>query len=184
MPEELKQVADRIRELREISGLSQETIAHELGIPVELYREYEAGVSDMPVSILFKIAGRFQVEFSTLITGEEPRLRTYAVTRKGKGVSVERRQDYKYQSLAYNFVRKKAEPFLVTVEPKPEGTPVHFNSHPGQEFNYVLEGDLLIIINGKEKILSEGDAIYFDSAAPHGMKALNGKTARFLAVIL
>lgn len=184
MPEELKQVADRIRELREISGISQETMAHDLEIPVELYREYEAGASDIPVGILFKIAGKFQVEFTTLITGEEPRLRTYAVTRKGKGVSVERRQDYQYQSLAYNFIRKKAEPFLVTVEPKTEETPVHFNSHPGQEFNYVLEGDLLIIINGKEKILSEGDAIYFDSAAPHGMKALNGKTARFLAVIL
>lgn len=184
MQEELKQVAIRIKELREISGISQETMAHDLEIPVDLYKQYEAGASDIPVGVLFKIASKFKVEFTTLITGEEPRLRTYAVTRNGKGVSVERRQDYQYQSLAYNFIRKKAEPFLVTVQPKPEDTPVHYNSHPGQEFNYVIEGTLLIVINGKEKILNEGDAIYFDSAAQHGMKALNGKAAKFLAIII
>ena len=184
MPEELKKVAIRIRELREISGISQETMAHDLEIPVALYRDYEAGATDIPVGVLFKIAGKFRVEFTTLITGEEPRLRTYALTRKGKGVSVERRQDYQYQSLAYNFIHKIAEPFLVTVQPKPEDTPVSFNSHPGQEFNYVLEGTLMIVINGKELILNEGDSLFFDSVAKHGMKALNNKTAKFLAIIL
>jgi quercetin dioxygenase-like cupin family protein len=106
------------------------------------------------------------------------------LTRKDKGASVERQKAYKYQSLAQHFIHKKAEPFLVTVEPGMEEAPVHLNSHPGQEFNYILEGTLLISIEGRELVLNEGDSLFFDSNAPHGMKALNGQVAKFLAIIL
>ena len=182
--EELKMVAARMKGLREINGVSVETLAKELGITKSLLLDYESGEVDIPVGILFQVAQRFGVELSSLITGEEPRLRTYAVTRKGKGVSVERRQDYKYQSLAYNFINKKAEPFLVIVEPEKEPAPVNFNSHPGQEFNYVLEGTLKVILNGYEVVLDEGDALFFDSSMEHGMKAMGGRPAKFLAVIV
>ncbi|NLW09437.1 MAG: helix-turn-helix domain-containing protein [Firmicutes bacterium] len=184
MPEELKMLAARIKGLREINGVSVETLAKELGVSKDLLLAYESGETDIPVGILFKIAKRFGVELSSLLTGEEPKLRTYAVTRNGKGVSVERRRDYKYQSLAYNFINKKIEPFLVTVEPEPELAPVNFNSHPGQEFNYVLEGTLKVILNGYEVLLNEGDALFFDSNVEHGMKAMGGRPAKFLAVIV
>mgnify|MGYP000781359665 FL=1 len=72
----------------------------------------------------------------------------------------------------------------MTVEPKPEGTPIYFNSHEGQEFNLVIEGRMLLNMNGKELILNAGDSLYFDSSIPHGMMALDGKTVKFLAVIL
>ena len=183
MQEEIKQIASRIKELREIFGVTMETLAQEFNVPINLYQEYESGNVDIPVSILYKISHRFKVELTSLITGEEPRLHTYALTRGGKGVSVERRKDYKYQSLAYNFIDKKAEPFLVTVEAETASTPISFNSHPGQEFNYVLEGTLKIVLDGHELILNTGDSLFFDSGVNHGMKAMNGKTAKFLAII-
>jgi quercetin dioxygenase-like cupin family protein len=182
--EQIQQVAARIKELRELFNVSVDSLAETIGISKELYEEYEGAKTDIPVGVLAKIAHRFNVELATLITGEEPRLHTFALTRKGKGASVERQKAYKYQSLAHHFVRKKAEPFLVTVEPGADDMPVHLNSHPGQEFNYVLEGDLLISVEGHEMILHEGDSLFFDSNAPHGMKALNGKAAKFLAIIL
>jgi len=182
--QELELVAARIRELREIHHLSVETLARELGVAKEEFLDYESGKADIPVSVLFKLAQRFGVELSSLLTGEEPKLRTYALTRKGKGVAVERRRDYKYQSLAYNFAHKKAEPFLVTVEPEPQEMPVNFNRHPGQEFNYVLEGTLKVILDGHELVLNEGDALFFDANLPHGMKAMDGRPARFLAIII
>ncbi len=181
MEEEIRQIATRIKEIREIYGYTQEQLAEELEITVTLYRNYESGQEDIPVGILHKIARVFNMELSSLITGEEPRLRTYALTRKGKGVSVERRKDYKYQSLAYNFILKKGEPFLVTVEP---GRPLKLNNHPGQEFNYLLSGKLKVVLDGNEIILNPGDSLYFDSGKDHGMQALNGKPAQFLAVIL
>lgn len=183
MQEEIKQIATRIKELREIFSVSVETLVKEFNVSKDLYEQYESGQADIPVSILYKIAHRFNVELAALITGEEPRLHTYALTRKGKGISVERRKDYIYQSLASNFINKKADPFLVTVESETKDIPVNFNSHPGQEFNYVLEGTLKVVLNGHELTLSEGDSLFFDSSISHGMKALNGKTAKFLAII-
>ena len=91
---------------------------------------------------------------------------------------------YKYESLASGFKDRIADPFIVTVEPKPEGTAVYFNTHEGQEFNLVIEGRLLLNINGKELILNPGDSLYFDSSKPHGMLALDGKTVKFLAVVM
>ena len=61
---------------------------------------------------------------------------------------------------------------------------MHYNAHSGQEFNLVLEGRMLIHIDGKEVTLNQGDSIYFNSKLPHGMKALDGKTVRFLAIIM
>lgn len=184
MSDQIKQIAVRLKELREISGISPETLSKEFGISVATYKEYESGNVDIPVSFLYEAAGKFNVELTAILTGENPKLQTYCLVRKDKGVSVERRKEYKYQNLAFNFVHKKAEPFLVTVEPDTDDKPVHYNSHPGQEFNYVLEGSIKIIVNGHELILNEGDSLFFDSGANHGMKALNGKPAKFLAVIL
>ena len=184
MSGQIRQIAERIKELREISGISIETLAREFGISAGTYADYESGNVDIPVSFLYEVANKFKVELTAILTGEGPRLHTYSLVRDGKGVGVERRKQYKYQSLAYNFAHKKSEPFLVSVEPEAEDTPVHYNSHPGQEFNYVLEGTLKIYIGDRELILNPGDSFYFDSGINHGMKALNGKPARFLAIIV
>jgi mannose-6-phosphate isomerase-like protein (cupin superfamily) len=184
MNEQIRQIAERVRSLREIARLSIETCAQDLAIPSETYREYESGAIDIPVSFLYQIAHKFQVELSSILTGEEPRLRIYSVTRGGRGVKVERFKDYDYQSLAFNFIDKKMEPFLITVVPRPESAPIPLNSHPGQEFEYVLEGTLKIVVGGHEVVLSVGDSIYFDSSHPHGIKAVGNAPAKFVAVIL
>jgi len=184
MSEQIMQIAMRIRELREIAGLSIQDLAKEFKISEELYEQYESGTVDIPVSFLYEVAQKFNVHLTAILTGEDPKLNIYSVTRKGKGIHVERRKDYKYQSLAYNFKHKKAEPFLVTVEPESPEAPFSLNSHPGQEFDYVLQGTLKIKIDNHELILHEGDSIFYDSSFPHGMKALNGQPVQFLAVIL
>jgi len=180
MQEKIKQVASRIKELREIFGVSCGSLAGEFNIPEADYRRYESGAVDIPVGILYQIAHRFQVELTSLLTGEEPRLHTYAVTRSGQGVSVDRSRDYRYQSLAYNFIHKRAEPFLVTVEPGPD----HFNSHPGQEFHYVLAGTLRVMLDQHELVLEPGDSLYFNSSVAHSLTAMHNAPAQLLAVIV
>lgn len=184
MQEKIKEIASRVRELRELSEISAEKMAEYLQVSDETYEKYENGTEDIPASVLFEIAHRLQVDMATLLTGEEPRMNIFTVTRNGKGVSVERRKQYKYQNLAEKFIHKKAEFFVVTVEPKPQGMKPDTNSHPGQEFNYVLEGSLKVYIHNNEIILNEGDSIYFDSSYEHAMEALEGEPARFLAVIM
>ncbi len=183
MSDQIRQIAARIRDLRDIAGLSIETVAGELGITVEEYREFEGGEVDIPIGFLYELANRFHVELTAILTGEDPKLHTYCLVRKDKGVSVDRKNPYKYQSLAYNFINKKSEPFMVTVEPEADDIPIHLNNHPGQEFNYVMEGTLMIYLDGHQLILNEGDSLYFDSGCNHGMKAVGGKRAKFLAII-
>ncbi len=183
MNEKVKEIGARIHELRELSEISAAHMAKIVEIPLRAYNKFETGEEDIPASVLFKISQELNVDMSLLLTGEAPRMNIYTVTRKGKGVNVERRADYSYQNLAANFHHKKAEPFLVTVDPKPVDTPLCINSHPGQEFDYILEGTLKVMIHHHEITLEPGDSIFYDSSYGHGMEALHGKTARFLAII-
>jgi len=184
MNEQIRQIAERIREIREISGISSETMAEKLGVPAEKYMLYEEGETDIPVGMIFNISELFNVELSVLLGGDNPKLRIYSLVRNGKGLKLERRKQYRYESLASNFIHKRAEPFMVTIDPNPENTLMEFNSHPGQEFNFVIEGTMMTIIDGHEIILNKGDSIYFDSGYKHAMKALNNEKVKLLAIVL
>lgn len=184
MTTDLSQIGERIKGLRDAFDYSPEEMAKRLEVEVDDYILYEAGKRDISVSFLQRIEREFNVDISTLMFGTEPRMNSYFVTRKDKGVSVERVSAYKYQSLTAGFTNNVAEVFVVTVEPKPMEEDFFKNIHPGQEFNMVLEGSMMLHINGKDLILNQGDSIYFDSSLPHGMKALHGKSVKFLAVIL
>jgi transcriptional regulator with XRE-family HTH domain len=184
MTEEISQIAERLKGLRTDEGISLETMARECGVAPEQFAGYESGRVDIPVGILHTASRRLGVELTSLLTGEEPKLRRFCLTRKGKGVDVRRTAAYKYHSLAYNFVQRKAEPFIVTVEPKPEGTPLSLNNHPGQEFEYVLSGKVRFMVQGTEILLEEGDSLYLDSTLQHGLQAVGGRVARLLAILV
>jgi len=70
MSENIRNIAMRIRELRDIAGISLETLAHEFGISRDAYQEYESGETDIPVNFLFQVSHRFGVELTDLLTGE------------------------------------------------------------------------------------------------------------------
>jgi len=184
MTDQIKQIAERIKEIREISSVSAETMAQKLGLSTDQYNLYETGNVDIPVGIIFEIAELFNIELSVMLGGNNPKLHVYSVVRKDKGLKLERRKQYKYESLAHNFIHKKAEPFMVTIDPHENEILMDFNSHPGQEFNYVFKGSMLIVIDGHEIILNEGDSVYFDSGYKHAMKALNNEQVKFLAIVL
>jgi transcriptional regulator with XRE-family HTH domain len=178
------QIAERLRGLRDSMGASVEEMAEAAHVSVEEYCELESGRVDIPVSALQRISLAYKVDLSALMYDNEPKMSSYFITRKDMGASVQRTEAYRYSSLAAGFMGRKADPFVVTVHPKPEDEPVYLNTHGGQEFNMVLQGRMLLRINGKDLTLEEGDSIYFNSELPHGMKALDGKMVVFLAVIL
>lgn len=184
MDEQIKQIGERVRGLRDALDLSIEEMAADCQLDLKQYQQIESGESDISVSTLQRIAHRFDIPLDILMFGEEPKMSSYFLTRKGTGISVERTKAYKYESLASGFRNRKADPFIVTVEPKPDDTPMYYNTHSGQEFNLVIEGRLLLSINGKELVLNPGDSLYFNSSLPHGMKALDGKTVKFLAIVM
>ena len=180
MREELLWVAQRILGMRELSNLTPEEVAKVVGLDTDTYLAYEQGEADIPVSVLYELSHLYHIDLTVFLTGEEPRVTDYFVVRKNRGVAVDRRKEYDYQNLAYGFIDKFMEPFVVKVVPRDEYSQY---AHVGQEFSYVLEGTLQIFIGKYDVILDEGDSVYFSSEKPHGMRALHGKPAKFLSIL-
>lgn len=164
-----KDIAPRLRGLRDAMDLTVEDMAAQIGVSAADVLKYESGESEIPVSYLFTVAQVFQVDLTVLISGKEAHLHTASLVRNGKGMSVERRKDYDYKSLAYRFVGRRMEPFIVNVPPKAKEA-LTFNEHPGQEFIYMLKGRLEITLGGTEYVMEPGDSLYFTSRTPHALR--------------
>lgn len=181
--EAYKDIAPRLRGLREAVDMSIEELAEQTGVTAEQAAVYESGSVEIPVSYLVSVAHVCGVDLTELLSGGEARLHSYSLVRKGKGLSVERRKDYDYKSLAYKFVGRRMEPFMVRVPPKEEEN-MNYTTHPGQEYIYMIEGRLEIRLEKNVEILEPGDSLYFSSHTPHAMRGLDGKEALFLDVIM
>lgn len=184
MNAQIQEIALRLRGLRDVMEITTDEMALICNVSYAEYLTYESGEQDIPMAALQNISRHFNFDLSALLFGSEPHLHSFFLTRAGLGTAMERTHTYKYQALASGFVGKKAAPFIVTVESKSDDYPLTLNSHEGQEFNYILEGSMLLSVDGHELILEEGDSLYFDSSKPHGMKALGNKPVKFLAFIV
>ncbi len=182
MDNQIVEIAERIRALREIEDVSLEEMADATEKSVQEYRGYENGEKDFSFSFLFNVANRLGVDITELLTGENAKLRKFAYVKAGGGLKMERRKAYKYQHLAAVFQHRRMEPFLVTVEPK-DTEAVQKHAHDGQELNYVVEGNMTMFIGDAEVYVSPGDTIYFDAGTPHAMRAEQEMPCKFLAVI-
>lgn len=184
--EAIKQIGHRLKGLREVLDIPVEEIARLCDITPEEYLQMENATESgyLHVSRLQKIARQYGVSLDELLFGEEPRMSSYFITRKGKGPTVERQKAYKYQSLAGGFRGRKADPFMVVIDPKPDDHPVSKSVHQGQELDVVFQGRLELTLDDRKHILNEGDSIYFDSSIPHCLRALDGQPVSLLAVIL
>ncbi len=178
--EQIKQIANRIFYLRDALDLSVEEVASKVGLAVDEYLTYENGEKDIPISIIYSAAAALGVDPTEILLGEAPRMSEYCITRKGKGVGVERFEGYSFEALAHNFIGRDKEPMIVTITPSDKKADLV--SHSGQEFNYVLSGTVGITVGDRTFELNEGDSIYFKPSIPHGQFAING-VAKFLTII-
>ena len=183
MDEQLKQIGERLKGLRDVLDLTAQEVADTVGISLDKYEKIEAGEVDITISNLMKIAHKYGISAEELMFAEAPHMKSYFVVRKGQGMSVERTKAYKYQSLVSGFVNHKADVFIVTVEPKPEAHTIYKNTHKGQEFNLVLEGTLIVVWGDREFRLEPGDSIYFNPTIPHGQRCGSTVPARFVTII-
>lgn len=181
--DQVRQIAQRVKELREISDLTVAEVASKMELSPEEYEAYESGRVDMSISLLIKLSELYGVDTTTLLTGQAPRLSVCALTRRNMGTTVKRAKHYIYKNLAYNFNHRKIEPLLVTVEPGTNAD-METNSHEGHEFDYVLQGALRLKVGDQDMILNEGDSAYYDSIHPHAMQAYGDKTCVFLAMVI
>lgn len=186
METQIMEIAERIRGLREMMSISEEEMANITGTDIEEYRTYENGKNDFPFTFLLKCAQRFGVDIVELLTGEDPHLSFYTITRSGKGLPIERRKGLEYRHLAPLIKNKLAEPFFVCApySEEEQNKPIKYSTHEGQEFDYILKGNLKVDLDGHVEILGEGDSLFYNSGYKHGMIATGGNDCEFLAIVL
>ena len=182
---QLAEVAERIRTMREITGLSPEEMAKCTGVSLEEYQQCEAGEKDFSFTFIYKCAQRFGIDPTDLIKGVSPTLSSYTVNRKGDGLPITRRQGFKYLNMAPLFKNKTAEPFFVTMpyEESQQNVAIKLSTHVGQELDIILKGTMKVQVGSHVEVLHEGDSIYYNSATPHGMIAIDGQECQFYAKI-
>ncbi len=181
MCNEMLELAERIRGLREACDVSVEEMAADLDVSPETYLEWEETASDVPVSALYHISRKFGVDLTEILTGVSPKLNTYQVVRRGEGKLADRIPGYHFEDMAWRYQNKLMQPLVVVLDPT--SPQVDLVTHSGQEFNFVIEGQVCVTLGEKEIVLNPWDSIYFNPAIPHGQRAAGDVPAKFVTVV-
>lgn len=184
MNEQIKLIALRISDMREIRGISQTDMAAKMDLSLDEYLSYEKGEQDFSFTFLYKASNILGIEMAELLTGEHPKLDFCSVVKAGQGLRYERRKDYNHQHLAYNFKERKADPFFVTVRSDIKPGQREPNSHESQEFMYIVSGSLLFCLDDYSVRLEKGDSVYYDCTHPHAMCAVDCDECQFITIIM
>ena len=180
-------VGEKIRELRENKGLSLQDMANRTGYTSALLSQVENHFISPPLGALIKIAKALEVKVGTFF-GDEPR-ESYAIVRKDERKHISRYASkegvsygYSYESLGFDKKDRQMEPFLVSLEPATVRSE-KLSSHDGEEFIFILEGEMEAILGDHKDVLYPGDCIYYDSAIPHKVQCHREIPTKILAVI-
>ena len=182
----IKEMAGRIKELREIEGLTVEDMAKKAAVTVEEYVSCENGESDLNFAFIYRCALAFNVDVTDIIEGYSPKLKSYTVTRRGEGQRIEKAHGMTYYNLAYAFKNRIAEPLYVesVYSEEAQHKDIELTTHAGQECDLVISGHLKVQVGEHKVVLGPGDSIYYDSSTPHGMIAVEGENCTFYAIVL
>ena len=181
MTNKMQEIGMRIKGLREACDVSVDDMAAELSVDVNTYKRWEATGEDVPISAIYHMANHFGVEFTEILTGTAAKLDSYQIVRAGEGKNVDRYPGYTFDDLAWRYTDKIMQPLMVSL--KPTDDPAKLVSHKGQEFNFVIEGSIVVVWGGQEFILHAGDSMYFNPTIPHGQRCYGDTTATFVTVI-
>ena len=182
----IKEIASRIKELREIQNLSISEMAKLTGVTEEEYLSCEQGEIDLNFAFIYRCANALKVNVTDIIEGYSPNLKSYTVTRSGNAQKVGQAHGMTYYNLASAFKSRIAEPLYVVSKysESAQNKPMDLTTHNGQECDLIIEGNLMVQIGNHTEILGPGDSIYYNSDTPHGLRAVGGKDCIFYAIVL
>lgn len=182
-------VGEKIRRLREGAGLSVEQLAERSGMQPEELERIEREMISPALGVLTKICdglgvrlGRFfdmgPRKYYALVRSSDEKVATRVASKSGADYG------YEYTSLGFEKRQRVMEPFIITINPPSDTTEMEkAHAHDGEEFVYVLEGELEIQLQDENFRLQPGDSLYYDASVPHRVLHRGKGPARVLAVI-
>lgn len=184
--EEIK-VGEKIKAIREKRKLSLKGLADLTGFSTALLSQMENHLVSPSLGTIITIARALNLPVGHFFGKESGQ--PYSIVRKDERKKVSRfaskegvKYGYSYESLGYDKKNRRMEPFLVTLEPATVKTET-LSTHGGEEFIYVLEGEMEVILGSHTDILQVGDSIYYDSTIPHRVQCHKDQETKILAVL-
>ena len=183
-------IGSKIKGLRESKNLSLEEIAQNSGLTVEQVSSIENNENLPSLGPLIKIARALGVRLGTFMDDYDelgPVVCRAADHNEDRSISfsndaVDARKHMDYHPLAQQKAGRHMEPFIIDINPE-ETSNFHLSAHEGEEFVYVMEGEVEIVYGKDTYTLYPGDSIYYDSIVKHHLHGVPGKCAKILAVI-
>ena len=178
-----KTIGANIRRRREVTGLSLTELARQANLTKGALSKIETGKGSPAISTVLRIAEALEATLADLFAESEGSA-PYVLTRSGEGRIISRdgsRFGYSYESLALDMKHKAMEPFLLTIRP---GDPQGVFHHGGQEFIYLLSGQMEITVGEHRLRLRRGDALFFDPSHTHSTRILGKRPARFVCCFI
>ncbi len=181
-------VGEKLKSIRELRNITVAELAERAGMTEEVINFIEEGRELPSLSPLVKIARSLGVRLGTFIDDTEilgPIISRNGEVRKGISFSTGGKgynPHLDFHPLAGDKSGRHMEPFIVEIEPS--GSPENpVSSHEGEEFLYVISGEIEIVYGKEKHRLSGGDSIYFDSIVRHSVWCPGGGPAKVLAVV-
>ena len=169
-------VGQKIKQVRTKKKISLDTMANDTGFSIDYLKKIEGGKKIPPVGALLQIARALEID-STFFLREQAssvqnRVRAYT----------KRTDNYAYTTLTPGAENKHLKAFKVAIEPLQDHEGVGYQ-HEGEEFVYVLQGSVEIVVGEHINVLEEGDSLHFNSGIRHRMRNLSESRAEMLVVV-
>jgi transcriptional regulator with XRE-family HTH domain len=181
-------IGTKIRQLRLKRGLTLQAVSDRTGLSKPSLSQIENNSGAPPIATLIKISNALGVKIGYFFQDAPDQQRLVVVRREARQEIKKlnhsdryARIGYRYESLAHPMVDKQMEPFIVEIDPC-EIDEIHYNTHDGEEFIFVLNGRLEFRSPDQVIELAPEDSIYFDSSIPHGLRGIDGPT-RVMVVV-
>jgi transcriptional regulator with XRE-family HTH domain len=185
VPAAKEYIGDRIRQTRETHGLTLQDLSRQTGIDMDTLKLVESNKAIPPLGELVRLGKALDTRMGYFISPgvEKPMTVVRADQRRSISRYKGRRKEkygYSYESLAPEKADRSMEPFIVTLTPTGVEEP---STHDGEEFLFVLEGQMMARVGDVTEYLGPGDAVYYDSTQPHFVRCAGGSETKVLAVI-
>lgn len=178
-------LGDRIHRVRQERGLTIKDLSSRTGIDKSYLERMESGETIPALGQLVRLGRALDMKMGYFISPGVDQLMTVVrknarrlISRFGETKSME--HGYFYECLAPEKADRFMEPFIVTLVPT---ATEEFSTHAGQEFLYVLEGEIKVQVGNSVEFLKPGDAVYYDSDQPHLVRCVGTAVTKVLAVL-
>ena len=179
-------VARILSDMRRENGWTLAELSKRTGVSISALSKIENGQSQPAFSVLTRLSSGLGVDFADLLEGRSGSARfaraARTINRRGEGKRLENDMGV-YRLLATELAAKALTPMVIDIPPRADDAEPARSAHSGEEFVYVLSGDVIFEMAPYAPIvLAEGDTVYFDAASEHGFYATGPGNARILSI--